>query len=69
MSETGLSDFHKRNITVLKTYFQKQSPIRIKYRNYKKLDDTSFRYELLNKLDTINLILHTVISIMLLCLP
>jgi hypothetical protein len=53
--ETGLSDFHKMTITVLKTYFQKQSPVRIKYRNYKKFDDTSFRNELLKKLDTINL--------------
>ena len=42
-------------ITVIKTYFQKQSPVRIKYRNYKKFDDASFRNELLNKLDSINL--------------
>ena len=42
-------------ITVLKTFFQKQSPVRIKYRNYKHFDDTSFTNELSNKLDTIHL--------------
>ena len=52
--ETGLSDFHKMTITVLKTYFQKKSPVLIRYRNYKKFDENSFRNELLNNLETIN---------------
>ena len=33
--ETGLSDFHKMTITVLKMFFQKQSPKIITYRDYK----------------------------------
>ena len=41
-------------ITVLKTYFQKKSSVRIRYRNYKKIDENSFRNELLNNLKTIN---------------
>ena len=48
--ETGISDFHKMTVTVLKTYFQKQSPTIIRYRNYKKFDNESFcdnlKYEL-----------------------
>ena len=40
--ETGISDFHKMTVTVLKTYFQKQSPTIIRYRNYKKFDNESF---------------------------
>ena len=35
--ETGISDHHKLTITVLKTYFQKQSAVCIKYRDYKKI--------------------------------
>ena len=34
--ETGLSDFHKMNLTVLKIYFTKQKHETIFYRNYKK---------------------------------
>ena len=33
--ETGISDFHKLNVTVLITFFKKQSPKVISYRNYK----------------------------------
>ena len=33
--ETGLSDFHKLTVTVLKMFFKKQSPNVISYRNYK----------------------------------
>ena len=34
--ETGLSDFHKMTLTVLKTIFPKVKPEIILYRNYKK---------------------------------
>ena len=44
--ETGLSDFHKMTVTVLKTFFQKKAPTLIKYRNYKKIDNDNFRNEL-----------------------
>ena len=53
--ETGLSDFHKMTVTVLKTYYQKKSPTLIKYRNYKNFNDSHFRSALqseLGKLDT-----------------
>ena len=48
--ETGLSDFHKMVVTVLKTNFQKSSPTTIKFRNYSKFNDEDFRLELSNEL-------------------
>ena len=69
--ETGLSDFHKMTITILKTFFQKKSPTIIKYRNYKKFDEQSFRHELKNELEKIdmenidyNIFHHTFINIL-----
>ena len=47
--EIGLSD-HKLIVTVLKTFFQKQKPISIKYRDYKNFDQTKFRKQLTSKL-------------------
>ena len=38
----------------MRTYFQKQVPIIISYRDFKKFDQTIFRYELLQKLDNVN---------------
>ena len=46
--ETGLSDFHKMNLTVLKMYFIKQKHETIFYRNYKKFDNLKFK-EALNR--------------------
>ena len=40
--ETGLSDFHKLTVTVLKMFFKKQSPNVISYRNYKIFSNDSF---------------------------
>ena len=48
--ESGLSDFHKMTITVLKTTFEKLSPTLINYRNYSKFNDEQFRLELSNEL-------------------
>ena len=48
--ETGLSDFHKITFAVLKAYLQKQKPEVTKYRNYKKVDKSLFRNDLLNEL-------------------
>ena len=48
--ETGLSDFHKLTITVMKCSFQKQSPKVIYYRNYKYFDNDAFKANLCNKL-------------------
>ena len=44
--ETGLSDHHKMTITVLRAFFQKQSPICIRYRDYKRFDKSLFHAEL-----------------------
>ena len=44
--ETGLSDFHKMTVTVLKTYFKKGHPKIISYSDYKKCSHVSFRHEL-----------------------
>ena len=41
--ETGLSDFHKMNITVLKMFFSKQKHETFFFRNYKKFDNSAFR--------------------------
>ena len=48
--ETGLSNFHKLAITVLKAYPQKQIPKVIKNKNCKKIDNNMFRNDLLNEL-------------------
>ena len=52
--ETGLSDFHKLTVTVMRTYFQKQVPITTSYRDYKHFDQPLFRFELLEKLNNVN---------------
>ena len=48
--ETGLSDWHKMAVTVMKTYFKKQSPKVIYYRNYKNFSNDSYTEDLLNEL-------------------
>ena len=41
--ETGLSDFHKLVVTVLKTTYKKSKPKIITYRNYKSFNNDGFR--------------------------
>ena len=55
--ETGLSDFHKMIVTVMKTTFQKLDPKIIHYRDYRKYNNYSFRQDLLSTLimENINL--------------
>ena len=50
--ETGLSDFHKLTVTVLKTFFKKQSPKVISYRNYKNFSEDLFRNDLINEISS-----------------
>ena len=50
--ETGLSDFHKLTVTVLKMFFKKQSPNVISYRNYKNFSNGSFRTNLINEISS-----------------
>ena len=52
--ETGLSDYHKMTLTVLKMFVKKQAPICIKYRDYKKYDSLLFHTELNNKLNEVS---------------
>ena len=40
--ETGLSDFHKTVVTVLKTSFDKQKPNVVNYRDYRNFRDEYF---------------------------
>ena len=48
---SGLSDFHKLVITVLKTAFSKAKPQVISYRSYKLLDQETFRTRLRKNLE------------------
>ena len=43
--ETGLSDFHKLLVTVLKLYFLKQKPNIRNFRDYKRFQNELFRSE------------------------
>ena len=52
--ETGLSGHHKMTITVLKSFFRKQSPSIIRYRDYKNFDLEIFRGELVVSLNSFN---------------
>ena len=47
---TGISDFHKMIVTVLKTTFKKAKPREILYRSYKNYDDSAFKEDLKCKL-------------------
>ena len=50
--ETGLSDFYKLTVTVLKTFFKKQSPKVISYRNYKNFSNDLFLTDLINEVSS-----------------
>ena len=57
--ETGLSDFHKMTITVLKSHCKKMDPLIIKYRNYKNFNGLLFREDLLRQLKVLNINMMT----------
>ena len=44
--ETGLSDFHKMTVTVLKSFYKKKKPIIISYRDYHRFSNENFMNEL-----------------------
>ena len=46
--ETGLSDFHKLTLTVLKVFHVKHKPKIIQYRDFNHFDNASFRTDLQN---------------------
>ena len=43
---TGLSDFHKMSLTILKTKFEKNKPKLVHYRDYKNFNNESFKNDL-----------------------
>ena len=45
--ETGLSDFHKMTLTVMRAHFVKQTPKVVYYRDYKKFSNDLFRNDIL----------------------
>ena len=51
--ETGLSDFHKMTVTVLKMFFQKIKPKVIYYTDYKNYSNELFRERIVHYLDSI----------------
>ena len=53
--ETGLSDFHKMTVTVMKTTYEKLKPKIKNYRDYKNFCNDTFRKVLLEKLSTENI--------------
>ena len=44
--ETGLSNFHKMGLTVMKVFYNKQKPKIIQYRKYKSFSNEAFMHEL-----------------------
>ena len=44
--ETGLSDFHKMSLTVMKVFYNKQKPKIIQYRKYTGFSNEAFMHEL-----------------------
>merc|ERR1712240_218783 len=48
--ETGLSDFHKMTVTVMKSHFKKKEPIRIVYHDKSKFDAVKFREGIRNQI-------------------
>ena len=52
--ETGLSEFHKLTVTVLKSYFKKRNPKELIYRDFKNFSNQQFRTELEKELNENN---------------
>ena len=48
--ETGLSDFHKMSLTVMKVFYKKKKPNIITYRSYKHFDNEAFLTDIQNHL-------------------
>ena len=44
--DTGLSDFHKMCVTVMKMYFVKQKPTIVHYRKFKNFNNDAFLKDL-----------------------
>ena len=53
--ETGLSDFHRIIVTVMKTFFQRLPPKIMHYRDYSNYDNNMFCISLFNELSKLNI--------------
>ena len=53
--ETGLSDFHKMVVLVMKTTFQKLKPRIVQYKDYTQFSNDDFRKKLLENLSLENI--------------
>ena len=53
--ETGLSDFHKMAVTIMKASSERLQPKIINYRDYKRFQNNVFREELLSELPNVNI--------------
>ena len=52
--ETGISDFHKMIVTVLRAFVPKQTPVCIKYRDFKNFNPCAFSCALNDSLNHSN---------------
>ena len=48
--ESGLSDFHKMTLTVMKVFYKKQKPNIVTYRNYKHFSNEAFMLDVKNSI-------------------
>ena len=53
--ETGLCDFHKMIVTVMKTFLDKLQPRVVNYRDYKYFENDRFRTDLLSEFGKANI--------------
>ena len=51
--ETGLSDFHKMTLTVMKVFYKKQKPTIITYRSYKNFSNEVFMADVQNRISQV----------------
>ena len=49
--ETGLSDFHKLTLTVIKVHYKKQNPLVVTYIDYKHFSNETLQTELLSAME------------------
>ena len=54
-TETGISDFHRMVLTVIKTRYKMQNPKTIQYINYKHFHEQPFNFDLDNDLQKIDI--------------
>ena len=53
--ETGLSDFDKMAVTVMKTFIEKLQPRTVNYRDYKHFENDKFRTDLFSEFGKTNI--------------